>query len=101
MFVYNVTVKVDKEIMLSWLQWHKEKHIPEMMSTNLFTENKFFELLDINEVDSSTFVTQYFTDSKEKLNTYIKDHSAIFIQKILHKWNNKLIPFSTVMQTVR
>ena len=43
----------------------KEEHIPEIMATNLFTENKFLRLPDQDDIDSSTYVVQYFTDSKK------------------------------------
>lgn len=46
MFIYNITIKVDNHILQQWLKWQKEEHMPEIMATNLFTENKFFKLLD-------------------------------------------------------
>jgi len=71
------------------------------MATNLFYDNKFFELLDLDDaMGSSTFVLQYFTDSREKYNKFIDRHVDLLEQKSLEKWKDKFVAFSTVMKVV-
>ena len=36
MFLYNVTVGIDKDAEQEWLQWIKAEHIPEIMRTEMF-----------------------------------------------------------------
>ena len=100
MFVYNLTVKVDKEILQQWIKWQQEEHIPEIMATNLFTEIKIFELLEPDELDEPTFILQYFTDSKENYNRYINEYSHALEEKAWEKWGDSFIAFRTLMQTV-
>ena len=100
MFVYNVTTKVNKEILHQWIKWQREEYIPEIITTNLFIEIKFFELLEQDDLDSSTFVLQYFTDSRENYNKYINEYSHLLRKKTLQKWGDNFIAFRTLMQTV-
>lgn len=100
MFVYNSSIKINKEISLQWLQWQREEHIPEIMQTGLFTETKLFELLEPNEEEASTFVIQYFADSRENYNKYIKQFSNNFKQKAFKKWGDNFIAFTTFMKSV-
>lgn len=100
MFVYNLTTKVNKEISGDWIKWQKEEYMPQIMATNLFTECKFFELIEADEMDSLTFVQQYFTDSKEKYDKYIALYSEVLRKKCFIKWKDNFISFKTFMKTV-
>jgi len=46
MIVYNVTIKVDPQIEKDWIKWQKSENIPEIMATGLFSEYKFYRLLE-------------------------------------------------------
>jgi hypothetical protein len=101
MFVYNLSLKVDAEIVPEWIIWMREEYIPEVMATGLFDHHKFFKLLEADEDPSaSTFVLQYFTDSNEKYTKFINHHSFLSSQKFSQKWKDRLLMFSTLMQTV-
>lgn len=100
MFVYNLSVKVDRKILQEWIKWQREEHIPEIMGTNLFTEVKFFELLEPDQLDEPTFISQYFTDSRENYNRYINEYSSTLRERARQKWGDNFIDFSSLMQTV-
>ncbi len=100
MFIYNLSIKVNKEILLEWLQWQREEHIPEIMQTGLFIETKFFELLEPGEEEASTFIIQYYTDSRENYNKYINEFSNVYRQKAFKKWGDNFTSFRTLLQTV-
>ena len=100
MFVYNTTVKVDNEIVQEWLQWQKEVHIPGIMATNLFSDNKILKLLEHDDSNSSTYILQYFTETKENYNRYINEYAPDFLGKTLEKWGNNFVDFRTLMETV-
>ena len=36
MIIYNVTVTLNENIHSSWLEWLRQEHIPEVLSTRLF-----------------------------------------------------------------
>jgi hypothetical protein len=100
MFVYNITIRINNEIVKQWLKWQKEVHIPEIMATNLFNDNKVFKLLEHDDPGGSTYVLQYFFDTKEKYERYINEYDVSLRKKALEKWGNNFIAFRTLMQTV-
>ena len=100
MIVYNITIKIVPPIEEEWVRWQKDEHIPDVMSSGQFTENKFFRLLEQNESDGITYVVQYFATSLENYNRYINNMASILRQKALDKWGNQFIAFRTVMEVV-
>ena len=100
MIIYNVTLKVDKEIVAEWLQWMKEVHMPELMKTGLFSENKLCRLLEQDETDGATFVAQYFCKSMTEYNKYISEHSQVMREKGMQLFGGKFAAFRTVMEVV-
>jgi hypothetical protein len=101
MFVYNISIKITPEIESKWVQWQMQEHIPEMMSTNLFSEYKFFHLLEQDETDGITYVVQFFTPSMAKYNEYIEKYAPQLRKKALDKWGNNFIAFRTIMELVQ
>jgi hypothetical protein len=100
MFVYNITIKVDNEIEERWLKWQREVYTPEIMATNLFNDNKIFKLLEQDDADGSTYILQFFTDTKANYNRFINEHAPTLTKKVLEKWGERFIDFRTIMQTV-
>lgn len=101
MIVYNITIKIHTAIESEWLVWQKQEHIPEIMSTGLFTENKIFRLLEHDEADSITYVMQYFSHSLENYNSYIEKFALPLRQKAISKWGDRFIAFRTIMELVQ
>ena len=101
MFVYNITIKINSEIEAEWIKWQKEEHIPEVMSTGLFSDHKFFRLLDQDESDGITYIVQYFTPSIENHNEYIEKFAPSLRKKAVEKWGNSFIAFRTIMEPVQ
>jgi hypothetical protein len=101
MIVYNITIKVNPEIENDWIQWQQQEHIPDVMATGLFSEYKFFHLLNQEETDGITYIVQYYTSSLDNYNQYIEKYAPALRQKALDKWGNRFIGFRTVMQLVQ
>ena len=100
MIVYNITIKIIPEIEDEWVNWQKVEHIPDVMSSGAFIENKFYRLLEQNETDGITYVVQYFATSLENYNRYINGMAHQLRQQALDKWGNQFIAFRTVMEVV-
>ncbi len=101
MYVYNITIKVEKEILADWLLWQKDEHIPEIMSTQLFADFKFYKLLEQEEGDGFTYVVQYFTNSINNYEEYLRDYAPALREKANKRWGNKFIGFRSLMQAVQ
>ena len=100
MIVYNVTIKVDPQIEKDWIKWQKSENIPEIMATGLFSEHKFYRLLEQDETEGITYVIQYFTSSLENYKRYIEEYASQLQKKTFDKWNHRFIDFRTVMTIV-
>ncbi len=100
MIVYNISMKVTPQIEAEWIDWQKQEHIPDIMATGLFTEYKFFRLLEQDETEGITYVIQYFSASLENYKQYINAFAPALREKALAKWGNQFIAFRTIMQVV-
>jgi hypothetical protein len=100
MILYNVTIQLDPSISDAWLAWMKEEHIPEVMSTGLFTEAKCWQLLDHQEGAGVTYAVQYLSPDRAMYQQYIDEHAPILRKKGMDKWGDRFIAFRTAMQQV-
>lgn len=100
MIIYNVTIKVENEIADEWVSWMSEEHMPEVMQTGLFVENKLCRLLEQEEDDGVTFIAQYFCSGLTEYNTYISEHAQVLRDKGFKRFGGKFIAFRTVMEVV-
>lgn len=100
MVLYNVTVKVDHEIHIDWIQWLREEHIPEVMGTGKFKESKLFKIMTDTEEDGVTYSVQYFAESMTDYFDYINDHANEMRRKGKEKWGEKFVAFRTVLKEV-
>jgi hypothetical protein len=100
-FVYNITIKINPGIEDEWLHWQRHEHIPDIMTTGLFTEWKMFRLLGQDESDGITYVVQYFAATACDYELYIQDHAPKLREKALQRWGDQFIAFRSVMQLVK
>ncbi len=100
MFIYNVTTKIFSAIEADWLQWIKEEHIPDIITTGCFKNGIILKLLEIDDSEGPTYAVQYAAESKGQYNLYIEKHATSMRQKAIDKWGNKFIAFRSIMQIV-
>ena len=101
MILYNVTVSVDLEIEDDWVKWMKEIHIPEMMKTGCFNENKFLKLLNERpDVEGSTFAVQFFAKSSALIDEYLDKHATDLRQRHIDRFGNKTAAFRTLLEEI-
>lgn len=100
MYLYNVTVNIELDIEEEWLQWMKEHHIPEVLGTGMFFENKIFRLLHEPHNDGSTYSVQYFARSIGDIETYLTQYAPKIMEKHNNRFRNKHVAFRTVMEFI-
>lgn len=99
MIIYNVTVNIENDVREEWLQWMKEKHIPDVMKTGHFLENKICKVL-VNEEQGTTYSIQYTCENMEKLEDYQRYHSPRLQKEHADKFANKFVAFRTLLEIV-
>jgi hypothetical protein len=100
MLLYNVTVNIEKDVEEEWVIWMKDIHIPDVLDTGIFVENRFYRILHDAEEGSVNYSVQYFTDSMEKLMEYQKKFAPKLQQDTKERFGEKLIAFRTLLETV-
>ena len=98
MIVYNVTVKVELAIHDQWLEWMKQKHIPDVLATGYFVDNKIMRLLEEDNSDSFTYAIQYRCLDISNYMTY-KEICAPGLQKeVTEKFGESFVAFRTLLK---
>lgn len=101
MLLYNVTINIEKDAEEEWVIWMKETHIPDVLNTGMFVENKFYKILHDSEDGSVNYSVQYFAENMEK----IMEYQRSFAHKLQHdakeKFGEKFVAFRTLLETVK
>lgn len=100
MYIYNITIKVNKDIINDWLDWQLNEHIPEIMQTGLFVDHKFLRLLEQDETEGTTYIAQFFAVDINNYKQYIDQYASVLREKALKRWGGSFIAFRTLMETV-
>lgn len=100
MFIFNITTKVEHAILEDWIQWQKEIYIPEIMATGLFYEHRFYQLLEHDEEEGKTFVTQFLSESRTAYEKFLQSFAPEFRKKALDKWGDQIISFRSLLQNI-
>lgn len=98
--IYNVTIKVDHRIHDNWLEWMKNKYLPEVMSTGCFERFQLVRLLQMDESDGVTYATQYYTKNIEDYQSYIYQFEPALKRAAIAKWGDSFMEFASLMQVV-
>ena len=99
MIIYNVTVKVENDIHEEWLSWMKTKHIPDVLQTGYFSENRILKVLT-GEEDGHTYSIQYKAPSMKHYELYQQLCAPALQQEHAEKYRNKFVAFRTLLQEI-
>ena len=100
MILYNVTVNIEKASETDWVIWMKETHIPDVLATGMFMENKFYKILHDSEDGSVNYSVQYFSDSMDKIKEYQKTFALKLQNDVKEKFGEKFVVFRTLLESV-
>jgi hypothetical protein len=100
MIIYNVTVKVDLNVHDLWLRWIKDEHIPRVLETGCFIQNKMYRVLQEDETDGITYAIQYFTDNISNYFDYQNNFAAKLQKEGLDLFPGKYTAFRTILKEV-
>lgn len=99
MILYNVTVNIDAEVEQEWFTWMKEVHVPDVMATGMFVENKVFKLLQ-EEPQGTTYSFQYFAKSLNNIEEYQQKYAPKLQQDVNSRYANKFVAFRSLLESV-
>ncbi|GAA4273719.1 DUF4286 family protein [Aquimarina gracilis] len=99
MYIYNVTINIEETVHGEWLNWMKNEHIPEMLSTGKFSKALMTKVLVEEEMGGITYSIQYTTKNKETLQKYY-DEDAESLRSKSKRFEGKFVAFRTELEIV-
>lgn len=97
-FLYNVTIGVDKEIEMEWLQWMKSYYLPRAMQSGAFLEHRIYKVLTHEDENSVSYSVQYFSDTIEKIVHYLNNDGKVLVEELRDRYKEKHVVFNTLLQ---
>ncbi|MBP7513730.1 MAG: DUF4286 family protein [Flavobacteriales bacterium] len=99
MIIYNVTVNVDADVAEEWLQWMKAVHIPDVMATGLFLDNRICRVL-AEEEGGFTYAIQYTAADMATYERYKAEHAPRLQAETQKHYGGKFVAFRTLLEVV-
>jgi len=99
MILYNVTISIDAAAEEEWLQWMKEIHIPDVMNTGFFIDNKICRI-HAEEEGGKSYSIQYLAKSWNEYNQYQDQFALKLQQEHTLKFSGKFAAFRTILEVV-
>lgn len=99
MFIYNVTINIDASIHDEWLRWMQEVHIPEVMATGCFTEQRMLKVLNVED-EGTTYSIQYTFKEMKDMETYRERHAQRLQAETMKKFRDKFVAFRTLLEII-
>jgi hypothetical protein len=100
MILYNVTIGIDKEIEREWVRWMKEKHIPDMLRTGVFSGHRFYKVLSHDDEASSSYCIQYFATSIIEFNHFLQTVAPQLVEEHRERFKDRHVVFNTLLEEV-
>ena len=99
MYIYSVTVSIDKDVAKEWYHWMKTVHIPQVMETGHFTEYKMVKVLNVND-EGETYSVQYSFNAMADIEAYQRDHAPRLQAETKKHYDGKYVAFRTLLEIV-
>lgn len=100
MYIYNVTINIDKSVHNEWLNWI-ESHISEVLNTGKFISAKLTQVLVDEEIEGKTYSVQYTAKTREDLDSYYQFNADRLRLEGLRKFADKMLAFRTELKVVK
>ncbi len=100
MYLYNVTTMISWSIHEDWVNWMREKHLPEIMAKGCFSSFHFARLLDTDETEGPTYTVQFMAPSREQYDTYMAEYATALRKDVAETWGDNYTSFRSLLQLV-
>ncbi|MEM9990256.1 MAG: DUF4286 family protein [Bacteroidota bacterium] len=98
MLIYNVTIKIDRNIQKEWMRWMRAVHIPKMQREGNFVGHRICKLLGTDERDGFTYAVQYLCPDVGVYRQFQLKKEAQLDQTMLQRFPNQLVHFASVLE---
>ena len=99
MIIYNVTINIEDDVHLEWVEWMKNEHIPRVMATGYFLDNRMCRLM-LEEETGTSYTIQYSLKNMTDYEEYQSLHAPALQKEVLDKYRDKFVAFRSLMEVV-
>ena len=99
MFIYNVTVNISDDVHTDWLNWMRQTHIPDVMKTGCFIDNRLVKVLYVED-EGHTYSIQYSFLEIADIENYQKNFAPKLQAEHKEKFGEQTTAFRTLLQVV-
>ena len=100
MLLYNVTVTIDLDAHEDWVQWMRDSHIPDVMSSGMFVSYRMSRLIGHDHADSEIYTMQYLVKDMAHLVRYQEEFAPELQRRHSEQYSGKYAAFRTVMELI-
>jgi hypothetical protein len=101
LIVYNVTINIDLTVHDEWMNWMKNIHIPDLMKTGMFIENRIYRVIGDEDSGGITYSLQYTCKSMEDLEKYQRIFAPVLQAEHNERYKDKFVAFRTLLEVVK
>ena len=99
MLLYHVTIKIDADAAVEWLEWMREKHIPEVMATGRFESYRLVKMY-ADETDGITYSIQYITKDMDAIEQYMRLEAPALQADHKNRYEGKFVAYCTLHDVI-
>jgi hypothetical protein len=82
-----------------WLKWMKEVHVPEVMRTGCFVDQRMLKVLSVED-EGTTYSMQYTFLNLSDMEEYRAKHAPLLQKQMIAKFQDKCLAFRTLLEIV-
>lgn len=100
MILYNITYTIATDIEDDFVSWMKTHHIPEIFATGLFTEHRFYRLMNSTNDGFTNYSIQFFAETTAKLIEYENRYANELRYQTQARYGEKALAFRSLLEAV-
>jgi hypothetical protein len=100
MILYNITYTVATDIEDDFVSWMKTTYIPDVFATGLFTEHRFYRLMNSTNDGFTNYSIQFFAESTAKLIEYENRFANALRYETQARYGEKALAFRSLLEAV-
>jgi hypothetical protein len=100
MYIYNVTIHIEKEVNEAWLDWMRATHIPDMLDTGKFVHARLCRVVEEEDDGGYTYAVQFLTTGHEVLEKYYLEDADRLRKATSDKFPGKIVAFRTELEVI-
>ncbi|CEA15682.1 MAG TPA: DUF4286 family protein [Fermentimonas caenicola] len=100
MIVFNTTFHIDETLQDEFIEYILQEFIPMSTKSGILTSARFARIYGSNKDEGLSFAMEFQVETIELLEKWNKEESNYVYNLLMDKFKEKLVGFSTVLQTI-